>query len=249
MTKLTCVCTGPYASRYSPSSYSILQLTMLGAFMRHWSIAIIAVASTVVFTPAASAADMPVKALPRVTAPPPVYNWTGFYVGGHVGYLWGRTHVEEEGVVIEDGAATNGVIGGALAGYNWQYNQFVFGLEGDFGWTNANGTGLAVVIPTTTQPNTHDFNWTSHVRGRFGYAADRWLFFVAGGLAIADFNFHEGATTTTTIPPGPPTWDGRSAEASNMPLRKISWVGSNICTIILVTRIISAATATLIAYR
>ena len=94
------------------------------------------------------------------------------------------------------------MVGGALAGYNWQYNQFVFGLEGDFGWTNANGTGTVTpppVVTTTTQaPNTYDFNWTSHVRGQFGYAADRWLFFVAGGLAIADFNFHEGAITTTT---------------------------------------------------
>ena len=72
--------------------------------MRHLLIAIIAAASKVVFAPVASAADMPVKAQPRVSAPPPVYNWTGFYVGGHVGYLWGRTNVEEEGVVIEDGA-------------------------------------------------------------------------------------------------------------------------------------------------
>jgi outer membrane immunogenic protein len=67
---------------------------------------------------------MPVKAPRPVAAPPPVYNWTGFYVGGHVGYLWGRTHVEEDGVVTEDGVPTNGVVGGALAGYNWQYNQF-----------------------------------------------------------------------------------------------------------------------------
>jgi outer membrane immunogenic protein len=166
--------------------------------MRHVSISIV-VASTIAFVQAASAADMPIKAPPR-PAPPPVYNWTGFYVGGHVGYLWGRTHVEEDGVVV-DNAPTNGVIGGALAGYNWQYNQFVFGLEGDFGWTNADGTGntLPPVITTTTQaPNTYDFKWTSHVRGRLGYAADRWLFFVAGGLAIADFNFHEGAITTTT---------------------------------------------------
>ena len=37
------------------------------------------------------------------------------------------------------------------------------------------------------------------MRGRLGYAADRWLFFVAGGLAIADFNFHEGAITTTIL--------------------------------------------------
>ena len=166
--------------------------------MRRFSIVLISVVSVITLTQVASAADMPVKAPPRVSAPPPVYNWTGFYVGGHVGYLWGRTHVEEEGVVVEDGVATNGVVGGALAGYNWQYNQFVFGLEGDFGWTNADGTGVAAVIVTTTQlPNTYDFNWTSHVRGRLGYAADRWLFFVAGGLAVADFNFHEGAITTT----------------------------------------------------
>jgi outer membrane immunogenic protein len=174
--------------------------------MRHLSIAIIAAASTVVFAPVASAADMPVKAPPRVSAPPPVYNWTGFYVGGHVGYLWGRTHVEEEGTVVEDGAPTNGVIGGALAGYNWQYNQFVFGLEGDFGWTNAKGTGTAqqTTTITTQAPNKYDFDWTGHVRGRVGYAADRWLFFVAGGLAIADFNFHEGAITTTTVVVPPP---------------------------------------------
>ena len=174
--------------------------------MRHVLIAIIAAASTVVFAPAASAADMPVKAPPRVSAPPPVYNWTGFYVGGHFGYLWGRTHVEEEGVVVEDGAPTNGVVGGALAGYNWQFNQFVFGLEGDFGWPNANGTGTTQppVVVTTQAPNTYDFNWTGHVRGRFGYAADRWLFFVAGGLAIADleptlFHFRPASSEMTRI--------------------------------------------------
>lgn len=81
-------------------------------------IAIIAAALTVVCAQVASAADMPVKAPRPVAAPPPVYNWTGFYVGGHVGYLWGRTHVEEDGVVTEDGVPTNGVVGGALAGYN-----------------------------------------------------------------------------------------------------------------------------------
>jgi outer membrane immunogenic protein len=177
--------------------------------MRHVLIAVIAAAFTAC-AQVASAADMPVKAPPR-PAPPPVYNWTGFDVGGHVGYLWGRTHVEEDGAVVEDGAPTNGVIGGALAGYNWQYNQFVFGLEGDFGWTNAKGTGaVAVIVATTQAPNTYDFDWTSHVRGRFGYAADRWLFFVAGGLAIADFNFHEGAITTTIVIPTGGTYVGWS---------------------------------------
>jgi outer membrane immunogenic protein len=83
-------------------------------------------------------------------------------------------------------AATNGVIGGVLAGYNWQAGPWVFGLEGDFGWTDAHGTGLVV------QPNTYDVNWTGHIRGRFGYAFNTWLLFVAGEFAVADFNFHEG---------------------------------------------------------
>ncbi|MGB9054624.1 MAG: hypothetical protein WCC54_20250 [Pseudolabrys sp.] len=48
------------------------------------------------------------------------YNWGGLYLGGYVGYLWGRTRVEEDGLVTEPNAATNGVIGGVLAGYNWQ---------------------------------------------------------------------------------------------------------------------------------
>jgi outer membrane immunogenic protein len=161
-----------------------------------------------IFAHHASAADMPVKAPPAAPIAPASYNWSGFYVGGQVGYLWGRTRVEEDGVVTEPHAKTNGVIGGVLGGYNWQTGPVVFGLEGDFSWTNAHGTGTVTPPPsptviTTQLPNTYDVNWTSHVRGRLGYAADRWLFFVAGGLAIADFDFQEGATITTVIPPSP----------------------------------------------
>ena len=131
---------------------------------------------------------MPVKAPPPAPAPLP-YNWGGLYLGGHFGYLWGRTRVEEEGVVTEPNAATNGVIGGVLAGYNWQAGPWVFGLEGDFGWTYAHGTGATVLV---VQPNTYDVNWTGHIRDRFGYAFNTWLLFVAGGFSVADFNFHEG---------------------------------------------------------
>jgi len=170
--------------------------------MRRPSAALIAASVTFVFSQVASAADLPVKAAP---APIPVklpYDWAGLYVGGHLGYLWGRTHVEEDGVTTDD-APTNGIIGGVLAGYNWQRGPAVFGLEGDFGWTNANGTGAAppVIVTTTTitqAPNTYDVRWTSHIRGRLGYALDNWLFYIAGGLAVADFKFQEGAITTTT---------------------------------------------------
>ena len=63
--------------------------------MRYLTIAIVAAASAVAFTQIASAADMPVKALRYAPKPPPeVYSWTGFYVGGNVGYSWGNADTD-----------------------------------------------------------------------------------------------------------------------------------------------------------
>src|SRR5882724_164852 len=138
--------------------------------MRLWSITVLSAVAGFAVMPFATAADMPVKAPAyRPVATSYAYDWSGFYLGGHVGYLWGKTRVEEDGVITEPGAKTNGVVGGVLAGVNWQTGPAVFGLEGDFGWTNAHGTGRITSI-TTQAPNTYDLNWTSHVRGRAGYA-------------------------------------------------------------------------------
>jgi outer membrane immunogenic protein len=183
-----------------------------GFHMRLWSIALLSSLAGFAVMPFATAADMPVKG-PVYQAPAAIvaYNWSGFYVGGHVGYLWGKTRVEEDGEIIEPGAKTNGIVGGVLAGVNWQAGPAVYGLEGDFGWTKAHGNGVVCCLVTTTiqAPNTYDLHWTSHVRGRAGYASGNWLFFVAGGLAIADLDFHEGAITTTTTVIPPPTAGGK----------------------------------------
>jgi hypothetical protein len=55
------------------------------------------------------------------------------------------------------GAPTNGVVGGVLAGYNWQSGPLVLGIEADIGWTNAVGHGTAVIITTTTTPRLTNF--------------------------------------------------------------------------------------------
>jgi outer membrane immunogenic protein len=148
-----------------------------------------------------SAADLPAR--PYTKAPvitvDPAYDWSGFYIGGHLGYLWGKTRVVDDGVLTEPGAPTNGVVGGVLAGYNWQTGPLVLGIEGDIGWTNAVGHGVVAIITTTT-PNTYDLHWTSHVVGKAGYAVGHWLFFATGGLSIADLTFIEGITTTTRVP-------------------------------------------------
>ena len=162
-----------YVPRTAPPGNLIFGSEFRGLRMRRLLVALIAAVSamaTQVF-----AADMPTKA-PVYQAPVVIpYNWTGFYVGGHVGYLWGRTRVEEDGEVTEPGAPTDGVIGGVLAGYNWQNGPLVLGLDGDFGWTNAHGTGTPAPL-IVKAPNTYDLNWTAHLRGRLGYAADHWLF-------------------------------------------------------------------------
>ena len=175
-------------------------LSGLNSGLRAMRVLFAALTATTLLAPvlgaaSALAADMPVKAPVPAAAKLP-YNWSGLYVGGHIGYMWGRTRVEDDGVVTEPNAKTNGTVGGVMLGYNWQSGPVVFGVEGDFGWTNAHGTGLAVIV-TTQAPNTYDVNWTSRARGRVGYAFDNWLFFIAGGFAVADFDFHEGAITTT----------------------------------------------------
>jgi outer membrane immunogenic protein len=95
----------------------------------------------------ALAADLPVKVpmAPVVAA----YNWTGCYVGGNVGYSWGRTRGDINtpdinnslGGLIPAGLPTsfpislnpNGVIGGGQIGCNRQFdNRWVLGLEADF---------------------------------------------------------------------------------------------------------------------
>jgi len=101
----------------------------------------------------AAAADLPTKA-PILKAPPvEVWNWTGFYIGGNVGYSWGRSDTDVDffnpvtGLSITPPAGSltsskfdmNGVVGGGQAGYNWQSGNWVFGVEVDFQGTGQDG--------------------------------------------------------------------------------------------------------------
>jgi outer membrane immunogenic protein len=127
------------------------------------------------------AADVPVKG--PVYKAVPVFNWNGFYGGVHAGGLWldGDLIATPGGVLTP--ASGNGFIGGLVAGYNWQFSRnWVFGIEVDGGWSSANATA------TVPGPGivTSDLKWNAHVRARLGYAMDRTLLFVAGGLAIAE---------------------------------------------------------------
>ncbi len=123
---------------------------------------------------------MPAKA-PMYMAP--VYNWTGMYAGINAGYGWGRSNFNNAfggtGSFDVDGAVVGGTIG-----YNWQAGQTVFGLEGDVAWSGIKGStsaGICAIGSCETRNN-----WLGTVRGRIGYAFDRVMPFVTGGLAVGD---------------------------------------------------------------
>jgi outer membrane immunogenic protein len=120
------------------------------------------------------------------------YDWSGPYVGAHLGYLWSNSRVSDAGVVVESNAPADGVIGGLLMGYNFQDDSLVYGIEADFGLSNAKGHGVAAVVV----PNRYDLNWDGHLRARFGVAPDQGplLLYMGLGVAIADFKFTEGGT-------------------------------------------------------
>ena len=89
----------------------------------------------------ALAADMPVKA-PVRKAPmvAPVYDWSGFYVGAHIGGAWSNSTLTNSNIGTSWDPGGTGFIGGFQAGYNFQAGNFLFGVEGDFDWTTLAGT-------------------------------------------------------------------------------------------------------------
>ena len=129
----------------------------------------------------ASAADiarqpMPAKAPVYVAT---AYNWTGAYAGINGGYGWGSSKFSAP-LSSSSFDTSGGLVGGTL-GYNYQMGQAVFGLEGDLDWSGIKGSGSCGVLSCSTRNN-----WLGTVRGRLGYAADRFMPYVTGGAAFGD---------------------------------------------------------------
>jgi outer membrane immunogenic protein len=137
----------------------------------------------------ALAADLPNLKGPPAFTPPPVFSWTGVYIGGQIGIQWGQTGwarfdpTNTTLIVSEPGYANNGVVGGGHIGYNYQISQFVLGLEGDVEDTNYNGNGLS---NGNAWANTTRADIEASVRARVGVAWNQLLVYVTGGGAYTD---------------------------------------------------------------
>jgi len=144
--------------------------------------ALLACVSALALTGAASAADLSRKPPPPVTKAPPSYpvgyNWTGFYFGVNAGGGFGTSKWDSAGEFDVSGAIAGGTIG-----YNVQAGQWVFGIEGDYDWSNIKGDTTNAACPLGCETKT---SWLATARGRLGIAFDRLLPYATGGVAFGD---------------------------------------------------------------
>jgi outer membrane immunogenic protein len=147
----------------------------------------------------AFAADLPAP-IPPPAYLPPVYNWTGFYIGSNMGAAWNG--LSDTNTNFSDtlgssfSAGTNAqFVGGGQVGVNYQFgNGMVIGAEAMFDWLSNSQNAIITATDSTGtvaanigMPNAR---WLTTVSGRLGYAWDRVLLYAKGG----------GAWVTTNTP-------------------------------------------------
>ena len=127
----------------------------------------------------AVAADMPARPTykaPAYTAPATIYNWTGFYIGGHLGGAFAG-----DNSLIGSNAR---FLGGVQGGFDYQFApNWVMGIEAQYSWLNQNTTGIAFPAGTVISANN---NQIGSVTGRFGYTWGPALLYAKGGYAWRD---------------------------------------------------------------
>jgi outer membrane immunogenic protein len=135
----------------------------------------------------ARAAD--VSTLAPYKAPPltPFFSWTGFYVGANLGggYAPGSISDSLLGLSVGTTAAVNGMplgfVGGGEAGFNYQFGNFVVGIEGDFDGTSMGAAPPGVPTPIAIVQVSTSTSWVSTLAGRFGVASGNVLFYGKAG--------------------------------------------------------------------
>jgi outer membrane immunogenic protein len=153
-------------------------------------------------TVSAHGADLPYYRSSAPLTAPPVFTWTGFYLGANAGGLWASSSKPRlsdatgralPGSISRDNSV--GVAVGATAGYNFQLGpNFVAGVEADLAWANADRKSQLLWIDTfdgdltvTTAEFSNKVEYFGTVRGRLGFAAaPSLLVYATGGLAYAD---------------------------------------------------------------
>lgn len=144
-------------------------------------------AAALVTAGAAQAADMPSLEPAAAPVAVPSFSWSGPYLGLQAGYDWFKSDTRGGGVSTT--TRPDGFTIGGFAGYNHQIEgtPLVIGAEADLNYSDARDSRVTSAF--TGLPNARlrdESKWTGALRGRVGYAFDRFLVYGAGGLAFAD---------------------------------------------------------------
>jgi outer membrane immunogenic protein len=201
---------------YTLNDFFVAFFAQLERVMKAKATALGAVACICFLGGSALAADLPMKG-PAYKAPaavPLTYNWTGFYVGGNIGWGWEDRTTTNVGTI--NGAAfpagttrddnADGFIGGVQLGYDWQFApNWLLGVAGDFDWSDIKGSGdhlnTTAAAPPPGTRNLHinyAYQWLASLTGRVGYVANNWLLYFKGGAAWAHRNANSIVTNTVT---------------------------------------------------
>ncbi len=134
------------------------------------------------------------------------WRWSGLYAGVNFGGATGNA-AQSDAVFDRGSYNVGGSVIGGTAGYNWQMNSFVYGLEGDFDYSwikgatgglvafgslPCGGTGLYAYCDTKLQ-------WLGTARARAGVAWDRLLVYGTGGVAVGSLESSEGSPAAGPI--------------------------------------------------
>ena len=113
----------------------------------------------------------------------PIYNWTGFYIGGHIGGAFSGSN-SFNGLVLND--HNSRLMGGVQAGADWQFApNWVLGVEGQYSWLGSNNVNA--VFPGGFFYN-NDQRAIGSITGRVGWTWGPGLVYVKGGYAFSDNN-------------------------------------------------------------
>jgi outer membrane immunogenic protein len=172
-----------------------------------------AIVTVLALTSGARAADMAARPT-EAPAAVPAFSWTGFYLGVHGGYGWGRDPltVEQPGVqppTFDGSIHSKGYVAGGHAGYNWQYGLIVAGLELDVSANGIKGSNTTLSTSATTVATstfTEKFTLLSTVRARLGFLPlQSVLLYVTGGAAWTQLEAgHQEAQQISFGGGGPP---------------------------------------------
>jgi outer membrane immunogenic protein len=138
-----------------------------------------------VISGSALAADLPGRSMAPMAYAPPVFTWTGLYIGGSAGYMRANTKANDIDDDFTGGStdiSSDGGIFGLNIGYNWQLSgPLVLGIEADIA-LSTNKRSIDIYADGTDFYRSR-ITSIGTVRGRLGYAWDRALFYVTGGYA------------------------------------------------------------------